>query len=83
MKNKIKEVSTCMRDMENKASIWTMVKIISKILNDNEITYEQFIDIVVLIDHYTHNEAEMISDLDEEKIDIDEEDGEWFVIPAI
>jgi len=83
MKNKIKEVSTCMRDMENKASIWTMVKIISKILNDNEITYEQFIDIVVLIDYYTHNEAEMISDLDEEKIDIDEEDGEWFVIPAI
>ena len=84
MKNtKIKEITECMQDMENKVAVWSTVKVISNYLNDNEITYDQFMDAVALIDHYTHHEAEVMSEIDEEKIDIDGDDGEWFIIPAI
>lgn len=81
--SKLREISERMKTMEDNAAVWTMVKIISSILSENQITYDQFLAITELIDCYTHSEAEIMASLDEEEIDIDDEDGEWFVIPEI
>lgn len=80
---KNKEIAECMQVMEYKVAVWSTVKVISNYLNDNEITYDQFLDAVALIDHYTHHEAELMSCEVDEEIDLNGEDGGWFTIPAI
>ena len=81
---KLTEISECMGNIDDKALVWSMVYLFSRILNENAITYNQFIAIFDIIDNYTHGEAAILSD-DEDisSIDLDGEDGEWFNIPVI
>ena len=79
----LRETVECMDDMNNKAKVWTMVKIVSSLFEENEVTYRQFIDIFNLIEHYTRHEAELMCSEGGCEIDLDGEDGEFFDIPSI
>ena len=78
-----KETANCMQSMDNNATVWSMVKAISHAMSEEGVTYQQFVDIFGLIDHYAHHEAELMSEDTESNIDLDGEDGEWYEIPAI
>ena len=109
-KDYFKEAMQCKFEMKSQALIWSMVKQISKLLNENMVSYDEFQEIFSIIDHYTHHEAEWVQheneiryksdnkinmkeDLDYDEVDpedlewiivdIDECDGEWFIIPEI
>ena len=77
----------CMHNMDHDARIWTLVHIISSVLSDNNVTYDEFYEIISAIDHYTHHYAEFQQHIDvlsykrEEGIDIEDEiDEEEFEI---
>ena len=80
---RLAEITECMCDMDDKAKIWSMVRAISHILADEDISFNQFLTITEIIAHYTYHEAEFIGSEDDIEIDIDGEDGEWFPVSAI
>ena len=83
--DKLETVASCMESMDNEATVWSMVRAVSHLMEAEGVTYNQCIAVFDTILHYATHEAEiMSSDLpDEENIDLDGEDGEWFEIPAI
>lgn len=109
-KEEFNKAMECKRKMDSEARILSMTKLISNILNNDEITYDEFLAIFNNIIDYCHYEAiqhqncnefdykvengiPLNQDLDYMKmdeedvcgiiVDIDDMDGEWFIIPAI
>lgn len=77
----------CLHNMKHDARIWTLVHIISEVLNQNNVTYDEFIEIISNIDHFTHHQAELQAHLDiidykhDNDIDLEDEiDEEEFEI---
>ena len=94
-KKDFQESMECRGDMKHQALIWSMVKEVSKLFNENMVSYDEFLEIVSLIDHYTHHEAELHQyqnemkykhdhDIDfREELDYEEiesEDLEWIIV---
>ena len=88
------EAMECRANMHENARVWKAVCALSEYLNDGDYTYDEFLAITSIIDHYTHHQAELEEhitkyenkddpDFEDYYIDIDEEDGQWFHIPSI
>lgn len=108
--NEFSESMECRRNMLHTARVWGMTRDISKMLNEHDITYDEFLEIFDNIAHFAHHEAELLqrqneyrykndndisfneelnySKIDDDDlewiiVDIDDVDGEWFIIPEI
>lgn len=79
----VEAAAECMKDMEREAKVWTLTKVISGYLEDNEVTYDEMCDVFTNIMHYNHHVAEIESYWDGEDIDIDDEDGDTFFVRGI
>lgn len=94
-KKEFAESMSCRNGMKRQALVWSMVREVSKLLNDNNVSYDEFIEIMAEIDHYTHHEAEMVQfdneieykrdneipmDEDLDYDEIDPDDLEWIVV---
>ena len=75
--NERKNIVECINDMNDSATVWSMVKLISHILEDNNVTYSQFISIFSLIDHYNQHCIDLA--MEDEEFDIEEDGDDWMI----
>lgn len=83
-KEQLRQAFDCMNEMDNEAKVWNAVKVITAFLEAENITYGQWMEVVGIVDHYTHHVAEVEAQSEDEDftIDIDDEDM-WFPIHSI
>lgn len=81
--DKVSTLAQHMIEMDENAKVWSIVRTVSNVMADNNISYNQFLAAVDIISYYTHCEAELIASEDDANIDLDGEDGEWFTVSAI
>ena len=94
-KKDFQESMECRADMKHQALVWSTAKEVSRLLHENNVSYDEFLEVVALIDHYTHHEAELqqYRNENEYKIDhgmriteelnyddVDPDDLEWIIV---